>query len=253
MVRRLLAIGLLAVVIAVGITVVAGRDDPAERRTTPTALWRTRTAARSVSTRTPTSGSTRTPAATSPSATYEMQPRWGRAVPPARRVTGAHAPASLPPSGRRSGARPAASRSSPGCDVAPEDGPGEFFLLFTPKHESVPFWVYNGACGDNGMLAVSAKGRPVDKPRHGRGPRGAGFARTGPWDRRTAIVTCAEQAVSRRITPRGTRRRRRSALRAAGRAGPARRRLVPGRRGRQGRAGRCQRRRQDHAAADHHR
>ena len=46
---------------------------------------------------------------------------------------------------------------------------------------------------------------------------------------------------------------RRGALRAAGRPGAAGRRVVPGRRGRQGRAGRRQRRRQDHAAADHHR
>ena len=53
--------------------------------------------------------------------------------------------------------------------------------------------------------------------------------------------------------PSGSRGCRRGALRAAGRAGAARRRLVPGRRGRQGRAGRGQRRRQDHAAADHHR
>ena len=58
---------------------------------------------------------------------------------------------------------------------------------------------------------------------------------------------------ARTILRRGTRGRGRGALRAAGRAGAARRRVVPGRRGRQGRAGRRQRRRQDDAAADHHR
>ena len=56
-----------------------------------------------------------------------------------------------------------------------------------------------------------------------------------------------------RIDPRGTRGRRRGALRAAGRPGAARGRVVPGGGGRQGRAGRRQRRRQDHAAAHHHR
>ena len=27
----------------------------------------------------------------------------------------------------------------------------------------MPFWVYNAACGDNGVLAVSAKGKPVNR------------------------------------------------------------------------------------------
>ena len=57
----------------------------------------------------------------------------------------------------------------------------------------------------------------------------------------------------RRIVLRGSRGRRRSALRAARRPGAARRRVLPGRRGRQGRPGRRQRRGQDHAAAHRHR
>ena len=59
--------------------------------------------------------------------------------------------------------------------------------------------------------------------------------------------------ASRTIDACGTRGRRRSALRAARRPGAARRRVVPGGRGREGRAGRRERRRQDHPAEDHHR
>ena len=49
------------------------------------------------------------------------------------------------------------------CDDAAEDDRGEFFLVFTEDFGSVPFWVDNGACGENGIQAVTAKGRPIHK------------------------------------------------------------------------------------------
>lgn len=160
MVRRMLAVGLAAVVIASAITWFAGRggsDDDggggARQDENGCALG---IYANTDFRLDPDDGGNLT------ICHFEMQPRgddashlldWSR-----------------PLTGAESAAVRAAIRAAPrgkqeftGCDVAPEDGPGEFFLLFTEGYGSVPFWVYNAACGDNGVLAVSAKGRSVNR------------------------------------------------------------------------------------------
>ena len=115
-----------------------------------------------------------------------------------------------------------------------------------------------GAQGDR-RRRRRGRHQPLGQADPGLGQPGPGRPRPGRPERRPPREAAFGPKRSppasrcRRMLRRGSRGRRRSALRAAGRAGAARRRVVPGRRGRQGRAGRRQRRRQDHAAADHHR
>jgi hypothetical protein len=163
MVRRLLGFGLVAVVMAVAITWVAGRDDPGERGQdgAPGPQEDENGCALGIYANTdfrldPDDGGDLTVCR------YEMQPLGDEAshlLDESRVLTR-----------KQSAAVRAAIRAAPrgkqeftGCDVAPADGPGEFFLLFTEGHGSVPFWVYNAVCGDNGVLTLNAKEKLVHR------------------------------------------------------------------------------------------
>jgi hypothetical protein len=162
MIKRLLAAGLLAVVIAVTITVVAGRDDPGGSDDDAEGpLEDDNGCALGVYANTDFRLD-RDDGGDLTICHFEMQPRgddashlldWSRQL---SREQSASLRAVIR-------AAPRGKQEFTGCDVAPEEGPGEFFLLFTEDHGAVPFWVYNAVCGDNGVLAVNAKGKPVHK------------------------------------------------------------------------------------------
>ena len=158
MVKRLLGVGLLAVVIAVTITWFVGRDDShgsgksaADKNGCALGIY-----ANTDFRLDPDDGGDLT------ICHFEKQPLGDEAshlLDSSRVLTS-----------DESAAVRAAIRDAPrgkqqfiGCDVAPKDARGEFFLLVTEDQGSVPFWVYNAACGDNGVLAVNAQGKQVDK------------------------------------------------------------------------------------------
>jgi hypothetical protein len=162
MIKRVLGLGLVAVVLAVAITWFAGRDDPdgpdkdgagpqedengCALGVYPNTDFRLD----------PDDGGDLT------ICRYELQPLGDEAshlLDESRALTREES-ASVRKAIRRA---PRGEQEFTGCDVAPDDGPGEFFLLFTEGHGSVAFWVYNAVCGDNGVLAVNAKGKPVNK------------------------------------------------------------------------------------------
>ena len=156
MVRRLLAIGLVAVVIAVGITVVAGRDDPGGADQDD-AIGRG-------------SDELGCPLGEYANSDFRLDPDGGGDLVVchlALEPLGSQPSYVLDWSRRFDADESAAVRRAimkaprgrlafTGCDVAPEDGPGEFFLVFAG--ESVPYWVYNGACGQNGISLVGRGG-----------------------------------------------------------------------------------------------
>jgi hypothetical protein len=162
MIKRLLAVVLLAVVVAVTITAVAGRDVPGGSDDDAEGpLEDDNGCALGVYANTDFRLD-RDDGGDLTICHFEMQPQgddashlldWSR---PLSREQSASVRAVIR-------AAPRGKQEFTGCDVAPENGPGEFFLIFTEGYGSVPFWVYNAACGDNGVLAVNAKGRTVNR------------------------------------------------------------------------------------------
>lgn len=159
MVKRVLGVGLLAVAIAVAITWFAGRDDsrePDEDRVVDKNGCVLGIYANTDFRLDKDDGGDLT------ICHFEKQPSGDEAshLLDSSRVLTSQESAAVRAAIR---AAPRGKQEFTGCDVAPEDGPGEFFLVFTEDDGSVPFWVYNAACGDNGVLAVNAKGKQVNK------------------------------------------------------------------------------------------